>query len=167
MATNALSISSRIAGSSMVAGNVYDLLSAIFCMVPRRILPDHVFGRRLTTVAAVAPYDTLGLGCRTRGMNIEGVCGKYWNTFMGLCLGHHIIPVQIPALYHGGRLLRTLKDDAAIRLGLYHVDGLIQHGFVGNAPGKLYATGCTTTLGCASCMRVANSLGAKPPKTSE
>src|SRR5690606_30397748 len=37
-------ISSRIAGSSMVAGMLHDSRSAIFFMVPRRILPERVFG---------------------------------------------------------------------------------------------------------------------------
>ena len=37
----------------MVAGIFHSLLSAIFCMVPRRILPDRVLGRRLTTVAVL------------------------------------------------------------------------------------------------------------------
>ena len=39
-------ISSRIAGSSIVAGMVQVSPSAIFFMVPRRILPERVFGRR-------------------------------------------------------------------------------------------------------------------------
>ena len=47
----AFSISPGIVGSSIVAGTLYSLLSAIFCMVPLSILPERVFGRRLTTVA--------------------------------------------------------------------------------------------------------------------
>jgi len=39
-------ISSKIAGSSMVAGMVQGSPSAIFLMVPRRILPERVFGSR-------------------------------------------------------------------------------------------------------------------------
>jgi hypothetical protein len=42
-------ISSRIAGSSMVAGIFQSSPSAIFCMVPRRILPERVLGSRSTT----------------------------------------------------------------------------------------------------------------------
>ena len=37
----------------MVAGILYASLSAIFCMVPRRILPDRVFGSLPTTVAVL------------------------------------------------------------------------------------------------------------------
>ena len=43
---SAFAISSRIAGSSIVAGMVQGSPSAIFFMVPRRILPDRVFGSR-------------------------------------------------------------------------------------------------------------------------
>src|SRR6202040_1545570 len=49
----AAAISGRIAGSSMVAGSRYSSPSAIFFMVPRRILPERVFGSRLTTTATL------------------------------------------------------------------------------------------------------------------
>ncbi len=41
-------ISSRMAGSSMVDGMLYSLPLAMDRMVPRRILPERVFGSRLT-----------------------------------------------------------------------------------------------------------------------
>ena len=41
-------ISSRIPGSSIVAGIVQGSPPAIFFIVPRRILPERVFGRRAT-----------------------------------------------------------------------------------------------------------------------
>ena len=41
------------AGSSIVAGMVHGSPSAIFLMVPRRILPERVFGRRLTVMASL------------------------------------------------------------------------------------------------------------------
>src|SRR6202000_18287 len=44
-------ISSSTLGSSMVAGMVQDSPSAIFLMVPRRILPERVFGKRPTVMA--------------------------------------------------------------------------------------------------------------------
>ena len=44
-------ISSSTLGSSMVAGMVQASPSAIFLMVPRRILPERVFGRRCTMMA--------------------------------------------------------------------------------------------------------------------
>src|SRR4051812_7574464 len=50
---NTAPISSRTAGSSMVAGMVQGSPSAIFFMVPRRILPDRVFGSRATTIASL------------------------------------------------------------------------------------------------------------------
>ena len=37
----------------MVAGTLYSTLSAILCMVPRRILPERVLGSRLTTTAVL------------------------------------------------------------------------------------------------------------------
>ena len=37
----------------MVGGTLYSSLSAIFCTVPRRILPERVFGRRSTTIAVL------------------------------------------------------------------------------------------------------------------
>src|SRR4029079_16336335 len=46
-------ISSSTLGSSIVAGMVHGSLSAIFLMVPRRILPDRVFGRRPTVIASL------------------------------------------------------------------------------------------------------------------
>ena len=46
-------ISSRIAGSSIVAGIVQGSPSAIFFMVPRRILPERVFGSRATVMASL------------------------------------------------------------------------------------------------------------------
>jgi hypothetical protein len=46
-------ISSKIAGSSIVGGIVYATPSAIFLIVPRTILPERVFGSRLTGVAAL------------------------------------------------------------------------------------------------------------------
>src|SRR5713101_8689120 len=49
----ALPISPRIAGSSMVAGMVHGSPSAIFFMVPRKILPDRVFGSRATVMASL------------------------------------------------------------------------------------------------------------------
>ena len=39
----------------MVAGTLYGVLSAIFWIVPRKILPERVFGKRLTTVAVFLP----------------------------------------------------------------------------------------------------------------
>src|SRR6516162_35332 len=47
----AVSISARMAESSMVAGVAYMSPLALFCMVPRRILPECVLGRRCTTTA--------------------------------------------------------------------------------------------------------------------
>ena len=40
-------------GSSIVAGTLYSLLSASFFIVPRRILPERVFGRRETTATSL------------------------------------------------------------------------------------------------------------------
>ena len=42
-----------MAGSSIVGGILYSTLSAIFLMVPLRILPDLVFGSRLMTIATL------------------------------------------------------------------------------------------------------------------
>ena len=44
-------ISSKIAGSSIVGGILYSTLSAIFLIVPLKILPDLVFGSLLITIA--------------------------------------------------------------------------------------------------------------------
>src|SRR5207247_3584696 len=49
---NVAVISSRLAGSSIVGGTRYSTPSAIFLIVPRRILPERVFGRRCTTIAS-------------------------------------------------------------------------------------------------------------------
>src|SRR5258708_40223090 len=46
-------ISSSTLGSSMVAGIVQGSPSAIFLMVPRRILPERVFGSRATVIASL------------------------------------------------------------------------------------------------------------------
>ena len=46
-------ISSNIAGSSIVGGILYSTLSAIFLIVPRKILPDLVFGSLLITIATL------------------------------------------------------------------------------------------------------------------
>ena len=46
-------ISSRTIGSSMVAGIDHASPSAIFFMVPRRILPERVLGRRATVMASL------------------------------------------------------------------------------------------------------------------
>ncbi len=46
-------ISSRIAGSSIVAGIVQASPSAIFFIVPRRIFPERVFGSRATMIASL------------------------------------------------------------------------------------------------------------------
>src|SRR3954462_11244616 len=48
---NAPPISSSTLGSSIVAGMLHAPPSAIFLMVPRRILPERVFGNRWTTMA--------------------------------------------------------------------------------------------------------------------
>ena len=50
-ASSASAISSSAFGSSIVAGVVQASWSAIFFIVPRRILPERVFGRRGTTIA--------------------------------------------------------------------------------------------------------------------
>src|SRR5262250_247127 len=46
-------ISSSTLGSSIVAGIVHVSPSAIFLMVPRRILPERVFGSRPTVIASL------------------------------------------------------------------------------------------------------------------
>src|SRR5882762_9333448 len=46
-------ISSNTFGSSMVAGIAHGSPSAIFLMVPRRILPERVFGSRPTVMASL------------------------------------------------------------------------------------------------------------------
>ena len=46
-------ISFRMAGSSIVGGIRYSTPSAILLIVPRSILPERVFGSRLTTVATL------------------------------------------------------------------------------------------------------------------
>ena len=46
-------ISSKIAGSSIVAGILYSSLSAIFLTVPLKIFPDLVFGNLFTTIAVL------------------------------------------------------------------------------------------------------------------
>ena len=43
----------RIAGSSIVAGTLYCLPSAMLFMVPRRILPERVLGRRATAATSL------------------------------------------------------------------------------------------------------------------
>ena len=53
MVCSASLISSRIAGSSIVAGSLNSAPSAIFTIVARRIFPDRVFGRRSTTKACL------------------------------------------------------------------------------------------------------------------
>ena len=53
MAASAMAISSRMAGSSMVAGIFQSSPSAILTIVPRRILPERVFGSRSTTQRAL------------------------------------------------------------------------------------------------------------------
>src|SRR5213593_1536899 len=50
---NAVVISSRMTGSSIVGGTRYSTPSAIFFIVPRRILPERVLGNRWTTVAVL------------------------------------------------------------------------------------------------------------------
>src|SRR5262249_46530588 len=50
---SAAPISSRMTGSSMVAGMLHGCSSAIFFMVPRRILPERVFGSRATVMASL------------------------------------------------------------------------------------------------------------------
>src|SRR4051794_41943146 len=50
---SAAAISSRIAGSSIVAGIDHGSPSAVFFTVPRRILPGRVFGRRTTVIASL------------------------------------------------------------------------------------------------------------------
>src|SRR6202023_342357 len=50
---NAAPISSRTTGSSMVAGMAQGSPSAIFFIVPRRIFPARVFGRRATAIASL------------------------------------------------------------------------------------------------------------------
>ena len=52
-ASSAAAISPSAAGSSTVAGMVHSAPSAIFFMVPRRILPERVFGRRPTATASL------------------------------------------------------------------------------------------------------------------
>jgi hypothetical protein len=47
----AAAISDSTAESSMVAGMVQAWSSAIFFIVPRKVLPDRVLGRRFTTIA--------------------------------------------------------------------------------------------------------------------
>ena len=55
-------ISSRITGSSIVAGILYSSLSAIFLIVPLKIFPDLVLGNLLTTIAIVyATWSGLGV----------------------------------------------------------------------------------------------------------
>ena len=49
MVFNAAVTSSKITGSSMVAGIVQSVPSAIFATVPRNTLPERVFGNLSTT----------------------------------------------------------------------------------------------------------------------
>src|SRR4051794_18382934 len=62
IADNPAEISSRIEGSSIVAGAVHGTPSAIFFTVPRTILPERVLGSRFTTIADL--NDTTGPICR-------------------------------------------------------------------------------------------------------
>src|SRR5207247_336940 len=64
-AFSASPISSRMPGSSMVAGTVYSTPSAMRFTVPLRIFPERVFGRRFTT-AAVLKLATGPMPSRTR-----------------------------------------------------------------------------------------------------
>src|SRR5208282_5354674 len=50
-ASSTAAISSSAFGSSIVAGVAHSSWSAIFFIVPRRILPERVFGSRVTTTA--------------------------------------------------------------------------------------------------------------------
>src|SRR5262249_50080551 len=52
-AFNAVPISSRMTGSSIVARTFHGSPSAIFFIVPRRILPERVFGNRATAMATL------------------------------------------------------------------------------------------------------------------
>jgi len=58
---------------------------------------------------------------------------------MGFGLIHGIIPVQIATLDHGGSLLWPLEDDASLGFCIHHVDGRVEHRFVGNDPVDLDA----------------------------
>jgi len=50
---SALSISLRITGSSIVAGMIHGSPSAIFFIVPRRTLPERVFGSLETVIVSL------------------------------------------------------------------------------------------------------------------
>ena len=72
-------ISSRILGSSMVAGIDHSSPSAILRIVPRRILPDLVLGRRSTTrtilKAATAPIRSRTKATNSASMSVpDGPC---------------------------------------------------------------------------------------------
>ena len=53
LSSNRGALAEGMAGSSMVAGTFTSLPSASFFMVPRRILPERVLGRRLTTATSL------------------------------------------------------------------------------------------------------------------
>jgi len=77
---SAFPISSKITGSSIVAGIVHISWSAIFFIVPRRIFPDRVFGSRATTTACLAtasgfaeglPISSISAPANSGAQNIE------------------------------------------------------------------------------------------------
>src|SRR5207248_10154595 len=68
-------ISSRMAGSSMVGGTRTSWPSAIRRIVPRRILPDRVFGNLFTT-AAVLKNATGPMRSRTRSTSSRTTCSS-------------------------------------------------------------------------------------------
>jgi len=93
-------------------------------------------------VTAVVAHHALG---QARGAgsvkDIEGVRGGDGDTGLGLGGGHRLVPTDIATFDHGSGLLGPPEHNAALRLVLGHLNGLIQQGLVVDHPVGLDATG--------------------------
>ncbi len=82
-------------------------------------------------VPAVVAHDALGLTGRSRRVkNVERIGGCHGYAVVGRSGIHLRLPVEIAARVQLCALLRTLHDDALVRLVLGEVDGLVEQRLV-------------------------------------
>jgi hypothetical protein len=60
---------------------------------------------------------------------------------MGLSCGHGLVPVDVPVRDHPSRLLGLEQDDAALRIVLGHLDGLVEEWLIVHHTAGLDAAG--------------------------
>ena len=91
---------------------------------------------------AVVTHHAFGHAGGSGGIqDIQRIRSSHRHTIMRLGFGRHLIPIQIPPVYHRGGFHGPLFDNTIVRFGVGHLDGLIKQRFVGDNPFDFDTTG--------------------------